>query len=108
MLVDDGDRVVAVDGEVVEVAEHPCSLPGDLPVEPLQDADDVGRRAQRVAVGCTPASRTAVTKAFTALTVGTATGKGHQHSMASNPASRAACGRCSSGSSVSRIEQLTS
>ena len=33
---------------------------------------------------------------------------GHQNSTASNPAERAAAGRFSSGSSVNKIEQLTS
>jgi hypothetical protein len=55
----------------------------------------------------TPASVTARTNASTSVSAGTAAVKGHQNSIALNPASRAAWGRCNIGSSVNNIEQLT-
>ena len=55
----------------------------------------------------TPASCTAVTKASTSRSAGTAVANGHQNSTAPNPAARAAAGRRSSGSSVNNSEQLT-
>ena len=58
-------------------------------------------------VSCTPASSTARTNVSTSRSAGTGAAKGHQNSTASNPASRAACGRCSNGRSVNRIEQFT-
>jgi hypothetical protein len=57
---------------------------------------------------CTPASRIAVTKASTARSAGTASANGHQNSTAVKPASAAACGRASSGSSVKSIDRFTS
>ena len=56
----------------------------------------------------TPASRTAATRASTSRSGGTATAKGHQSSTAVKPAALAAAGRSSSGSSVNRIDRLTS
>ena len=56
----------------------------------------------------TPASVTDRTSASTSPSDGTATGNGHHSSTAPNPAARAAARRSSSGSSVNRIEQLTS
>jgi hypothetical protein len=56
----------------------------------------------------TPASAMAATNASASLSPGTGSSKGHQNSTPSNPAALAAAGRCSSGSSVNRIEQLTS
>jgi hypothetical protein len=57
----------------------------------------------------TPALRTAPTNASTSPSAGTGwSGHGHQNSTASNPAAFAAAGRSSTGSSVNRIEQLTS
>ena len=57
---------------------------------------------------CTPASVTAVANRSTSASDGTATGHGHQNSTASNPACFAAAGRSSRGSSVNRIDRLTS
>jgi hypothetical protein len=56
----------------------------------------------------TPAFSTAATKASTSASAGTASENGHQNSTASKPARFTASGRCSCGSSVNRIEQLTS
>jgi hypothetical protein len=55
----------------------------------------------------TPASDTAVTNASTSRSPGTAESKGHQNSTASKPASFAAAGRSSRGSSGKSREQLT-
>jgi hypothetical protein len=55
----------------------------------------------------TPACWTAATSASISSAGGTASGQGHQSSIAENPAARAAAGRASSGSSVNSIEQLT-
>lgn len=55
----------------------------------------------------TPASDTARTNASASRLPGTGASNGHQNSTARNPACLAAAGRCSSGSSVNRIEQLT-
>jgi hypothetical protein len=56
----------------------------------------------------TPASSTARTNASTSPSAGTAAANGHHSSTALNPACLAAAGRSSSGSSVNRMEQLTS
>src|SRR6266508_3020265 len=56
----------------------------------------------------TSASCTALTKESTSRSAGTATSKGHQSSAASNPADVAAPGRSCSGSSVNRMDRLTS
>jgi hypothetical protein len=58
-------------------------------------------------ISCTPASSTAATNSSTWLSAGTAELNGHQNSTASNPASLAAAGRCSSGSSVNSMDRLT-
>ncbi|OLT03192.1 hypothetical protein BJF90_26230 [Pseudonocardia sp. CNS-004] len=57
---------------------------------------------------CTPASVIAVRRASRSRSAGTGSGNGHQSSIASNPAAAAAAGRSSSGSSVKRMERLTS
>ena len=54
----------------------------------------------------TPASSIADTNASTSASPGTGEANGHQNSIASNPALRAAAGRRSSGSSVNSIEQF--
>jgi hypothetical protein len=57
---------------------------------------------------CTPASATAPTKESTAWSDGTGSaGHGHQNSTARKPASYAADGRSSRGSSAKSSEQLT-
>jgi hypothetical protein len=56
----------------------------------------------------TPASSIALTNSSTSASPGRAVANGHQNSTASKPAAFAAAGRCSRGSSVKRIEQLTS
>lgn len=56
----------------------------------------------------TPASPSASTNRSTSWSGGTGSANGHQNSTASNPADRAAAGRFSSGSSVNKMEQLTS
>ena len=48
----------------------------------------------------------AATNSSTAASPGTGRSNGHQNSTASNPADRAAAGRCSRGSSVNMIEQF--
>src|SRR5919197_3483128 len=56
----------------------------------------------------TPASSTARTNPSTSASDGTAAAKGHQNSTPSKPASPAAAARSNRGSSVNRMEQLTS
>ena len=75
---------------------RPRSPPGMSPAKKFSPTRD------------TPASSIARTNWSTSASPGTAVANGHQNSTASNPAALAAAGRSSRGSSVKRIEQLTS
>src|SRR5699024_2067383 len=58
-------------------------------------------------VNATSAFETAETNFSTAASEGTAMSKGHQNSMASNPADRATSGLRNSGNSVNNMDRLT-
>ena len=92
-------EVVVARQDVTSLTEERVEYPLDAAMFPASKLSPTRR---------TPASAMLCSSVSTSRSLGTGAANGHHISTASNPAARAAAGRSSSGSSVNRIDRLTS